>query len=331
MHYWHSAHFALWNRAAELQKSLAWYKKILTRAKEIALSQGYAGARWPKMCGPNGDNSPSSIAVLLTWQQPHPVFLAELCYRQNQSRAFLEEYKEVVRESAEFMLDFIHWDGRRYVLGPPLIPAQERFDPRTVLNPGYEVEYFRWALHQAAVWLKRLGEERLDFTEAADKLAHPAVFDGVFPAHENCPSTFIEKPFNTDHPSMLAMVGLLPGKGIDRKIMNDTLDRVQRNWDLDSCWGWDFPMMAMTAARLGRRKDAVQFLLMESPKNIYLPNGHNAQADREDLPLYLPGNGGLLLAIAMMAAGWDGDGSATPGFPNDGSFRVKMENLHKYI
>lgn len=51
---------------------------------------------------------------------------------------------------------------------------------------------------------------------------------------------------------------------------------------------------------------AIDILLMDSPKNEYLPNGHNRQGDRADLPLYLPGNGGLLFAIAMMTAGWDG-------------------------
>jgi hypothetical protein len=157
------------------------------------------------------------------------------------------------------------------------------------------------------------------------------VYDGVFPAHENCPATFTENPFNTDHPSMLGMMGLLPGEGVDRKTMGATLDRVLKDWDLPSCWGWDFPMMAMCAARLGRRKDAVDLLLMENPKNRYLPNGHNPQGSRDDLPLYLPGNGGILLATAMMAAGWDGSDTKAPGFPDDGSYRVRTENLHKYI
>src|SRR5438046_7490751 len=35
--------------------------------------------------------------------------------------------------------------------------------------------------------------------------------------------------------------------------------------------------------------------------NRYLPNGHNWQ--RANLPCYLPGNGGLLYAVAMMAGG----------------------------
>jgi hypothetical protein len=35
----------------------------------------------------------------------------------------------------------------------------------------------------------------------------------------------------------------------------------------------------------------------------------------------------LLLAVALMAAGWDGENTAAPGFPKDGSWRVKVEGL----
>ncbi|MDR1470323.1 MAG: hypothetical protein LBT00_13650 [Spirochaetaceae bacterium] len=341
MHCWHQAHFALWGRAAELRKSLALYKRFLPRAREIATSQGYAGARWPKMCDDSGCNTPSSIAVLLVWQQPHPLFLAELCYRafppdeKANKAAFLREYRAVVVETAAFMFDFLHGDddrnGGRYVLGPPLIPVQERFDPRTVLNPAFETAYFRWGLRQANVWLTRLGERpRTDWAEAAATLAPPAVSvkDGLYLAHEHCPDTFTR--FNTDHPSMLMMKGVLPGNagsaGIDDAVMNATLDRVLKDWNWNSLWGWDFPMMAMTACRLGRREDAVGLLLMDSPKNTYLANGHNQQAGASDLPLYLPGNGGLLLATAMMTAGYDGSGPL-PGFPENGRWQVRYEGI----
>jgi hypothetical protein len=64
---------------------------------------------------------------------------------------------------------------------------------------------------------------------------------------------------------------------------------------------------------------------MDTPKNRYLPNGHNYQ--RPGLSIYLPGNGGLLWATAMMAAGWDGapNGNA-PGFPRRG-WNVRWEGL----
>jgi hypothetical protein len=340
MHYWHQGHFALWGRASELRKSLALYKRFLPRAREIAASQGYRGARWPKMCDDSGYNTPSSIAVLLVWQQPHPLFLAELCYRAQYSpkaaqeagkEAFLREYRDVVVETAAFMFDFLQLDegdgGNGYVLGPPLIPVQERFDPRAVLNPAFETAYFRWGFRQANVWLARLGENpRAEWSLAAAKLAPPAVKDGLYLAHEHCPETFTR--FHTDHPSMLMMKGVLPGDEfpIDDAVMNATLDRVLKDWDRQSLWGWDFPMMAMTACRLGRSEDAVRLLLLDSPKNTYLPNGHNRQTGSSSLPLYLPGNGGLLLATAMMTAGYDGSGPL-PGFPSDGRWQVRCEGI----
>jgi hypothetical protein len=332
MHYWHTAHFALWGRAAVARKSLALYRRLLPYARELAASQGYKGARWPKMCDGTGRQTPSSIAVLLVWQQPHPLFLAELCYRAEPGDAFLREYRDVVAQTADFMRDFIHWDGTRFVLGPPLIPAQERFDPRTVLNPAYETAYFRWGLHQANIWLARLGEEpRGDWEAAAEKLALPAVGDGVYLAHENCPDTFSTAPFCTDHPSMLMMKGVLPGAEVDDAVMGVTLDRVLKDWDMPSLWGWDFPAMAMTACRLGRKEDALRLLLMDNPKNTYLPNGHNAQIGSDALPLYLPGNGGLLLAAAMMAAGYDGAPEDLPGFPRNGAWRVRHEGILPHL
>jgi hypothetical protein len=321
MHFWHSAHFALWGRVEVLKKSLAYYQKILPRARSIAASQGYRGARWPKMCDPRGYNTPSSIAVLLLWQQPHPIMLAELCYRAAPEEDFLREYRDVIVETAEFMASFVHWTDCGGVLGAPYIPAQERHDPKTVLNAPYELEYFRWGLRQADMWLARLGEAPR-FGNTAEQLALPPQKDGCYTAHKNCPDTFSAMPFYTDHPSMLAMYGVLKSEKIDPVRMSATLDQVLAVWDWQSLWGWDFPMMAMTAYRLGRLEDAIDLLLRDSPKNTYLPNGHNRQTGSNDLPLYLPGNGGLLLAAAMMAAD-------PQGFPP--GFTVQSEGLHAYF
>ena len=79
MHFWHEAHFALWNRLPLLENSLDYYKKILPRAEGTAKKQGYAGARWPKMTSPSGAESPSPVGPFLVWQEPHPIFYAELC------------------------------------------------------------------------------------------------------------------------------------------------------------------------------------------------------------------------------------------------------------
>ena len=101
------------------------------------------------------------------------------------------------------------------------------------------------------------------------------------------------------------------------------------NWNWPSAWGWDFGMTAMAAARQGEPETAIQALLMDVQKNTYLKNGHNYQtADR--LRLYLPGNGALLTAVAMMCAGWEGcPNVSNPGFPQDGTWNVRWEGLNR--
>ncbi|MBN2506324.1 MAG: hypothetical protein JXQ71_06485 [Verrucomicrobia bacterium] len=325
MHWWHGAHFAFWDRIALLERSLPYYQRILPRAQQTARRQGYRGARWPKMTGPNGRESPSGVGVFLIWQQPHPVYYAELCHRAHGDRATLERHREVVFETAEFMASYPVWDeaGRRFVLGPVLIPAQENYDPRTTVNPTFELAYWRWGLETAQQWRVRLGMARdPGWDRVLRNLARPSIRDGVYTAVETPPYTKRQ-----DHPSLLAALGVLPPTaGIDVAVMRRTLDDVVRHWDWPRTWGWDYPMLAMTAARVGRPEAAVAALLMDTPKNRYLANGHNFQ--RANLPLYLPGNGGLLAAVAMMAAGWDGaPARPAPGFPGDGSWTVRWEGL----
>jgi hypothetical protein len=119
---------------------------------------------------------------------------------------------------------------------------------------------------------------------------------------------------------------MLPGSGVDPPTMARTLDWIFEHWSWPDTWGWDYPMLAMCAARLGQPERAIDALLLDTPKNVYRPNGHNHQ--RPGLTIYLPGNGGLLAAVAMMAAGWDGaPRRPAPGFPADGSWRVRWEGL----
>jgi hypothetical protein len=299
MYWWHTAHFALWGRAEMLERSFGYYERILPKARATARRQGYAGARWPKMVGPDGRESPSNVGPWLIWQQPHPIAIAELLYQAKPTRATLERYAPIVFESAEFMASFAKYEEQkgRYVLGPPLIPAQENHPPRETWNPTFELEYWADALETAQIWRRRLKLKEDDKWERVrTKLSRLPVQDGVYLAHENCPQTFAQR--NRDHPSMLMAMGYLPGKLADAQTMRRTYQKVLESWKFSDTWGWDYGMMAMTAARLGDRKLAMEALLMDTPKNRWLPNGHTWQ--RENLPVYLPSNGALLSAVAMM-------------------------------
>lgn len=332
MHWWHGVHFPLWGHAALFEKSLRWYEEILPMARELAQTQGYEGVRWPKMVAYDGIDSPSPIGPLLIWQQPHPIYYAELLYRLNPARETLEKYRSLVFETAKFMASYAEYDPlkKRYNLGPALIPAQENHKPQETLNPTLELEYWAFGLNTANEWRKRLNLSPVEeWNQISEGLAPLPVKDGAYLAHENCPDTYTR--FNDDHPSMVYAFGILPGIKADREIMLNTLRTVLEKWDFNGTWGWDFPMMAMTAARLGQPELALKCLLMDAPKNEYLVNGHNKQGDKQDLPIYLPGNGGLLTAVAMMAAGWDGCTENTPGFPKDGSWCVTWEGLNPLL
>jgi hypothetical protein len=329
MHWWHGVHFALWNRLELLERSLGWYARILPRAKATAALQGYEGARWPKMVGRDGRESPSNVGVFLIWQQPHPIYFAELCYRAHKDKATLERYRQVVFETADFMASYPVWDeaNQRYVLGPALIPAQESYGSSRArnLNPTFELAYWHWGLATAQAWRQRLGLEREPkWDRVMQRLSRPTIREGVYTAIETPPYTIPR-----DHPSMLAAFGFVPPTPlIDPNAMRKTYDHVLATWDWPSTWGWDYPMMAMTAARLGEPEKAVDALFLESPKNRYLANGHNYQSAR--LPLYLPGNGGLLTAVAMMAAGWDGcPDRPNPGFPDNSKWNIRWEGLRR--
>lgn len=326
MHWWHGAHFPLWGRGELLERSLGWYRAILPVAQQTARDQGFAGARWPKQVAPDGREAPSPIGPFLVWQQPHPIFLAELVRRSGDSGQTLRRYAELVFQSAACMADLVVRTPHGYQLGPPLVPAQESYvsSRATIINPTFELAYWSWALRLANRWRIRLG---LDpdpvWTRIAAHLARPTVRDGTYAAIGVPPFLVLD-----DHPSMLYALGFVPPTElIDPSVMRTTLRQVLATWPWETTWGWDYPAIAMTATRLGAPATALTALLLPTPKNVYLPNGHNRQS--ADLPTYLPANGGLLAAIALMVRGADTLAALdTPGFPADGGWVVRHEGLH---
>ena len=332
MAWWHTAHFALWGRTELLENSLTWFRNILPNTVQATKAQrGVPGARWSKMVGPEGRESPGGNPFII-WNQPNPIYLAELCYRANPSPETLRKYKDVVFASAEYMAAFAFWDAgrRRYVLGPPVWLAQEIYEPKTAQNPLFELAYWAFGLDLAQKWRQRLGLPiQAVWDRIASNLAPLPVAAGLYVGLESTPDTFTNPESRRDHPSMLMAYGFLPGKGVDKDAMRRTLSKVLADWNWDvKIWGWDYPMIAMTAARLGEPEKAMDILLKDLPHNRYLRNGHCPGTS--DLPVYLPANGALLAAAAMMAAGWDnGPAIDAPGFPKNGRWNVRREGLMK--
>jgi hypothetical protein len=326
MHWWHAVHFALWKREAVLEKQMNYYFNIFENAKKTAKHQGYEGVRWPKMVGPDGRESPSTVGTYLIWQQPHIIFFAELLYKNAVNKeAILNKYQKLVFETAGFMASYAWPDstGKRYTLGPVLIPAQESLKLETTVNPPFELVYWYWGLKTAQDWRKRLNLEPVpEWTDIAEKLSPLPVQGGLYLCSEDTKDSYQNPRYMSDHPIVSGILGVMPEtKLVDNEILGNSLDTIMKKWNWNTTWGWDFPMLAMSAASIGRGEQAIDFLMMDAPKNRYLMNGHNYQNAR--LSIYLPGNGGLLTAIAKMCV--------SDQFPDNGKWKVKWENLNSYV
>ncbi len=328
MHWWHGVHFVLWGRPELLERSLDWYRTAEANAANIAQRQGFKGVRWMKMTDPSAIEAPSKVGSFLIWQQPHIIYMAELLFRHQKDSSVLADYSDLVFKTAEFMADFADYDGMgdRYIL-QGAIPAQETLRASETVNSPFELSYWHYALSVAQQWRLRLGlPKNMEWEIVLDKLSPLAHKDGLYLAAETALDTYIDTRYTSDHMAVLGALGMMPKSRLVREdIMTNTFNWIWDNWNWGKTWGWDYPMTAMCAARIGLPEKAVDALLMDRRTNTYLVNGHNYQDGR--LRVYLPGNGGLLTAVAMMCAGWDGSEGKNPGFPNNGQWKVKWEGL----
>lgn len=359
MTWWHMIDFSLWNRPEVLATVLDWYNDVAyPEAINIAKRQGFKGARWMKMTDPWAGEAPSNTGSFLTWQQPHYIYMAEEMYRHNPSKATLKKYAEQVEATAVFMADFAQQcaprEGKIKLFGQTAM--QESMSKDFSYNHPFEQAYWYYGLSVAQKWRERQGLERnAEWDAIIRNMAPLAEKDGIYTAGEPL------KPFNasakqegfdpfiaaaqvgskdiseedfylkcrSDHPAVLGACGLLPATPLyDKQKMVKTLNWVMDNWNWPTTWGWDYGMVAMCAARLGETNTALNALLIDKQKNTYLKNGHNFQEPKR-LRLYMPGNGALLTAVAMMCAGWDGTTEHNPGFPKDGKWNVRWEGFQK--
>ncbi len=327
MIWWHQAQFALWGHPEMLEKTLRWYHEAYPIAKAIAERQGFDGCRWMKMTDPTGIEAPSNVGSFLIWQQPHLIYMAELVYRATKDRELLDRYGKLVEETADFMYSFAtrNMEKNRFEL-KGCIPAQETLRSDETVNPPFELSYWHYAMQVAQEWRQRRGLDRCaDWDELIEKLS-PLAYnsDNLYLAAETAVDTYKDVRFTSDHMAVLGALGVLPGNElIKNDIMLNTFNWIWNNWNWNKTWGWDYPMTAMCAVRLGQAEEAVGALMMRKRTNTYLVNGHNFQDGR--LRCYLPGNGGLLTAVALMTAGYDGCSKELPGWPE--GFNVKYEGI----
>lgn len=325
MLWWHLAHYAPWGRWSMAEKALTIYQRLTPVARAMAQNFDYRGLMWPKATGPNGYSTGFHCSMALLWKQPHPIFFAELEYRLASTAATLAKWKDVVFGTADFMADYPSWNAAtgHYDLDPVWPATEGRMVPLR-RNTIFELGYWRAALEMAQQWRVRLGLDREPrWDDVATHLAPLPVKDGLYIYSDDLPDTYSLRQF--DHLDIIGIAGMLPPfQGLDLDMAHRTVNEVARDWQWEECWGWDFPWLAMAAARVGEPQVAIEALLNPAAKNHYDERGLCTGGTSP----YLPGNGGLLYAVAMMAAGWDGAPPLpAPGFPADGSWTVRWEGL----
>lgn len=326
MIWWHGVHYGLWNRMECFDNYLNVYKDFMPKALERAKSEGRSGARWPKCTGNFNREWPGSAHAYLIWHEPHPIYFAEMQYRQKPAPETLEKWKDVVLNTADYMADYLFYDKKtkQYVLGPPVVVVSENTDPLQTINPFFELGYFRYGLRTALEWADRLGlsEKRTKkWKEVLSKMAPLPVADGVYTTYEGIPDMWTK--YTYEHPALTGVYGMLPGDGVDQPTFKRTLEKVSKEWQFNRIWGWDFPMLAMAAARTGQPALAIDMLMHPSAGFQFDEHG---LATGGPFP-YFPSNGALLTAVAMMCGGWDGSEGEAPGFPKDGSWTVRYEGF----
>lgn len=341
---WHGAHFMLWDRPGMLDGWFTWLRGTgLTSARAEALAEGWRGAKWLKTPDPHGRWESWEYGPRRITQNTHPLYFAELCYRAEPTEQTLAAWRDVVFETADMMADFAAWEheGQRYVLGPPVLSGAEGDLGDDGWNPTSELNYWAWSLETAQRWRERLGLPRDRWWEQVRTgLSRPPVADGVYIDAESHPERWDVAPEGSWpltgrwacspgprhlRPAWFEVYGCIRGPLIDPAVMTATYERMAAGLrggeQVSNIWGTDFPMLAMTAARLGRPAEAVDWLLADAPRNQYSAAGFSNG-------WYLPGNGGLLWAVAMMTAGWDGGpGGDCPGWPGDGSWTIRHDGF----
>ncbi|KAF2177863.1 hypothetical protein K469DRAFT_601436 [Zopfia rhizophila CBS 207.26] len=326
MVFWHLAHWTLWNKWTLYDRSIGVYDRFLSTSFERAQKQGYQGARFGKMSDPTGRSAPGEINSLLIWQQPHPMYFAEMEWRKYPTEKTLKKWDHILTGAADFMVSYAWFNEstKVYDLGPPMYPVSENTNPNQTINPTFELAYWRFGLNVAEQWQLRQNKSvPSNWRFVKENLAPFPVENEVYVTYEGVKDMWTTPTLAEDHPGLLGIYGWLPPDSrMNLTTFKKTIEKVYQSWNFTYSYGWDFPLLAMTAARLGDAERAVHWLL--DPNNQFDEIGMPIGGTRVPTP-YFPASAGLLLAVGMMAGGWDG--LEGPVFPK--TWGIEVEGFSK--
>ncbi|KAH8725053.1 Six-hairpin glycosidase-like protein [Phaeosphaeriaceae sp. PMI808] len=335
---WHTAHWATWGKQKYFDNIFPdIYERLLPSSLARAKIMGWEGARWPKMTElGTGVSSPGDINAFLLWQQPHPMYLAQLAYKTQPTLKTLKRWDKVLTATAEYMASYpgLNNETGKYDLGPPSYGVTENTPPNSTRNLAYEISYWHYGLNVAIEWKRRLGHEVPErWAHVAEHLVLPPQVDGLYVVYEGLDSSWWNNSKLTNDPrSLIMMQGILPDTpAVDPAVALRTANKVWDMWGDARIRGWGRPVLAINSARIGNPERAIYHLTAFDYWRFDDAGFAIRGGDGGTPPPFMPGNAGFLLAMAYCAVGWQGSEADTPGFPNDGSWTVKHEGLMKAL
>lgn len=292
MHLIHSLWNIYNNHVGDLVKSFDYYLSIMPSSLKRASLNGYKGLRFPKMTGPDGEDSPSNIGPLLIWQAPHILFMLQEIYYLYNKENIIKKYEPLISGTIDFMISFLTLKDLKYQMLDPLLEACESIPLDRCQNPSFELEYWRYTLErQPKIDTVLYGHQRYDYLDIASKITTPKEDDGIYLKTYGVIDKY---DLYKDHPTEGFLMSFFKSKIVDKEKMVKTIDYILKNMDLSSYWGWDFPFLGLSLLNCGEIEKSIEVTQLNTINNQYLYNGYNT-SPRDDLKAYLPGNGAFLI------------------------------------
>lgn len=292
MHLIHSLWNIYNNHVGDLVKSFDYYLSIMPSSLKRASLNGYKGLRFPKMTGPDGEDSPSNIGPLLIWQAPHILFMLQEIYYLYNKENIIKKYEPLISGTIDFMISFLTLKDSKYQMLDPLLEACESIPLDRCQNPSFELEYWRYTLErQPKIDTVLYGHQRYDYLDITSKIITPKEDDGIYLKTYGVIDKY---DLYKDHPTEGFLMSFFKSKIVDKEKMVKTLDYILKNMDLSSYWGWDFPFLGLSLLNCGEIEKSIEVTQLNTINNQYLYNGYNT-SPRDDLKAYLPGNGAFLI------------------------------------
>ena len=292
MHLIHSLWNIYNNHVGDLVKSFDYYLNIMPSSLKRASLNGYKGLRFPKMTGPDGEDSPSNIGPLLIWQAPHILFMLQEIYYLYNEENIIKKYEPLISGTIDFMISFLTLKDSKYQMLDPLLEACESIPLDRCQNPSFELEYWRYTLErQPKIDTVLYGHQRYDYMDITSKIITPKEDDGIYLKTYGVIDKY---DLYKDHPTEGFLMSFFKSKIVDKEKMVKTIDYILKNMDLSSYWGWDFPFLGLSLLNCGEIEKSIEVTQLNTINNQYLYNGYNT-SPRDDLKAYLPGNGAFLI------------------------------------